>query len=418
VNRLEIGIAFRYLRSRRESKFLSLISIIAILGVTIAVCALIVTIGIMNGLQTDLREKILIGSPSIKIVAKEDDAAMSDWHTLMQTVAAQKGVVTLAPFVNTQALIQSKGHVYREAAVIEGLLPDGPHTPQVTALRAHASAGDFTFATTDGRHRGAVLGERLAEQLNVVPGVDSVTLLAGDPNKINGVTGMPTPVVTTLEVTGILSTGVFEYDNSYVVVSLSVAQELAQLGGAVTGLEVKTKSRDAAVELAPKIAAVIGPRFQVLDWREQNTSLFTALKLEKLGMAVILGLIGLVAAFNIVSTLVMVVTDKTKEIGILRAMGMPASSVRRVFFAQGLAIGAIGTTAGLLLGVGVSLAIGVGKLIRLDPRTYFIDHVPVSMQPMDVGLIVFVSLAIAAIATVYPALQAAKLYPVDAIRRD
>lgn len=418
MTRLELGIAWRYLHSRRGSKLLSLISMIAILGVTVAVSALIVIIGVMNGLQNDLREKILIGSPDIRVLTYGEDMVMTEWPDVEKKVARQKGVVAVAPFVHTQALVQSSRHKYREAAFIEGLLPDGPNTPQVTSIRQRATAGDFKFETLDGRHRGAVIGAKLAERLNATPGIDSITVLTANPNKINAVTGMPTPVAETFEVTGIFETGMYEYDNSYVIVSLDVAQELAQLGNAVTGLEVKTPTRDDAPDIGLRLADSLGMPFRVMDWQQQNSTLFTALKLEKLGMALILMLIVLVAAFNIVSTLIMVVTDKTREIGILRAMGMPAKSIRRVFFAQGIVIGVVGTVAGLVIGLGASFVINQRRLIALDPSVYFIDHLPVSTQPVDVSLIVLASLAIAALATIYPSLQASRLYPVEAIRHE
>ena len=195
------------------------------------------------------------------------------------------------------------------------------------------------------------------------------------------------------------------------------AQQLAQLGTAVTGIEVRTPTRWVAPEIGQRLADTLGP-LRVLDWHQQNNQLFSALKLEKLGMTVILLLIVLVAAFNIISTLVMVVTDKTREIGILRAMGMPARSIRRLFFAQGLVIGVVGTGAGLVVGLAAAIIIGRNKLIALDPTIYFIDHLPVATQPLDVTLIVVASLAVAALATVYPALQAARLYPVEAIRHE
>ena len=418
MTRLELSIAWRYLRSRRGSKLLSLISVIAILGVTVAVSALIVIMGVMNGLQTDLREKILIGSPDIRVLTYGEDMVLNDWPKWERIVARQPGVVAVAPFVHTQALVQSNRHKYRETAFVEGILPDGPQTPQVTAIRTRAKAGDWTFATTDGKHRGAMIGARLAERLNVTPGVDSVTILTVNQSKIDPVTGYPAPSIQTFEVTGIFQTDMYEYDNGYVIIALDAAQQLAQLGDAVTGLEVKTPTRESAAAIAARISDTLGMPFRVLDWHQQNSSLFNALKLEKLGMSIILMLIVLVAAFNIISTLIMVVTDKTREIGILRAMGMPARSIRRVFFAQGVVIGVVGTAAGLAIGLAASILIGQKRLIPLDPSVYFIDHLPVSTQPLDVALIVLASLGVAALATIYPALQAARLYPVEAIRHE
>ena len=416
MTRLELQIAWRYLRSRRGSKLLSLISIIAIGGVLVGVSALIVIIGVMNGLQHDLREKILVGSPDIRVLSYGEDLKITDWPKVLDKVRKQKGVVTAAPFVLTEALMTG-GHDYSGGVYVVGLLPQGRGVPDVTTIRSHVIQGDFRFASTDGEHRGVVLGKLLASRFNKYPG-DSISLVTSGGLKLNPVTGTLVPRIQTFEVTGTVQTGMYEYDNAYAFIALDKAQSLAGLGDGVTGIEVKTADRWQARTVANRIVAALGWPFRTVDWEEQNSSLFQALKLEKLGMGVILLLIVLVAAFNIVSTLTMVVADKTKEIGILKAMGMPAKSIRRIFFAQGLVIGVVGTVLGLLLGFGAALALDKYQFIKLDPTVYFIDHLPVSTQPMDVLWIILASIAIAAIATVYPSVQASRLFPIEAIRHE
>ena len=416
MTKLELQIAWRYLRSRRGSKLLSLISIIAIGGVLVGVSALIVIIGVMNGLQHDLREKILVGSPDIRVLTYGEDLKIEDWPAVLAKVRKQPGVVTAAPFVLTEALMTA-GHDYAGGVYVVGLQPQARGVPDVTTIRSHTTQGDFRFASTDGQHRGVVLGKLLALRFNKWAG-DSINLLSAGRGKMNPVTGGFVPRVETFEVTGIVSTGMYEYDNSYAFIALDKAQTLADLGGGVTGIEVKTADRWQAATVASRLVAALGWPYRTVDWEEQNHSLFQALKLEKLGMGVILLLIVLVAAFNIVSTLTMVVADKTKEIGILKAMGMPARSIRRIFFAQGLVIGVVGTALGLVLGFGAALALDKYQFIKLDAQVYFIDHLPVSTQPMDVMWIIIASIAIAAIATVYPSVQASRLYPIEAIRHE
>ena len=416
MTKLELQIAWRYLRSRRGSKLLSLISIIAIGGVLVGVSALIVIIGVMNGLQHDLREKILVGSPDVRVLSYGEDLKITDWQAVLDKVRKQPGVVTAAPFVLTEALMTA-GHDYAGGVYVVGLLPAGRGVPDVTTIRSHATVGDFRFASTDGQQRGVVLGRLLASRFNKWPG-DSINLLSAGGAKMNPVTGGLVPRVERFEVTGIVSTGMYEYDNSYVFVAIDKAQNLAGLGDGVTGIEVKTTDRWQATAVAAQLTGALGWPYRTVDWQEQNHSLFQALKLEKLGMGVILLLIVLVAAFNIVSTLTMVVADKTKEIGILKAMGMPAKSIRRIFFAQGLLIGVVGTFFGLLLGFGAALALDKYQFIKLDPQVYFIDHLPVSTQPTDVIWIVVASIAIAAVATLYPSIQASRLYPIEAIRHE
>jgi lipoprotein-releasing system permease protein len=416
MSKLELQIAWRYLRSRRGSKLLSLISIIAIGGVLVGVSALIVIIGVMNGLQHDLREKILVGSPDIRVMTYGEDLKINDWPSVLAKVRKQPGVVTAAPFVLTEG-VMTGGHSYAGGVYIVGLQPQGRGVPDVTTIRSHAIDGDFRFASGDGQHRGVVLGKLLASRFAKFVG-DTIQLLTVGATKMDPVTGGIMPRAERFEVTGVVSTGMYEYDNSYVFIALDKAQNLAGLGDGVTGIEVKTTDRWQASTVASRLVGALGWPYRTVDWEEQNHSLFQALKLEKLGMGVILLLIVLVAAFNIVSTLTMVVADKTKEIGILKAMGMRASSIRRIFFAQGLVIGIVGTVLGLIIGFGAALALDRYQFIKLDPTVYFIDHLPVSTQPMDVVWIIVASVAIAAIATVYPSVQASRLFPIDAIRHE
>jgi lipoprotein-releasing system permease protein len=421
LTNLEISIAWRYLRSRRGSKMVSAVALIAVTGIAVAVSALIVIMGVMSGLREDFREKILIGSPDVQILPYGADFVMNGWSARMALLAQQPGVEKIAPFVVTQALLITKSTRMR-GVFVRGLLPDGPTTPHVTAIREHAVKGDFTFASGDGAHHGAVLGATLAESLGLRVGHDSITLLTMNKRAAelggSGLGGMPLPHAVRLPVTGTFGTGLYEYDASYVVVSLEEAQALASIGDAITGLEIKTRTRWVAPEVAERLQSVIGTEVRALDWHQQNNALFTLLNLEKLGLAVILMLVVLVAAFNVVGTLVMIVTDKTKEIGILRAMGMPARSIKRVFVVQGLAIGVVGTFAGLAVGLILSQVLAHTRLIPLNPKIYYIDHLPVSTQLVDVAGTVLASLMIAALATIYPSVRAARLYPVEAIRAE
>jgi lipoprotein-releasing system permease protein len=416
MSSLELSIAWRYLRSRRGSKLLSFISVIAIVGVVVGVSALIVVMGVMNGLQRDLREKILIGSPDIRVLSFGADMRIDDWQSVLKKVQAEPGVVAAGPFVMTQCLVNA-GHSYMEGGYVVGLPPQTRDAPEVTDIRKRATIGDFRFASSDGAGRGIALGKLVAGRLNAFVG-DTVTLVCLGKGEINAVTGQPVPLTMRFEVTGVFDTGMDEYDNAYMYVALPVAQELAGLGDGVTGIEVKTRNRWDAKEVGDQLAKQLQFPYRTVDWQEQNKSLFQALKLEKLGMGLILLLIVLVAAFNIVSNLTMVVTDKTREIGILKAMGMTSSSVRRVFFAQGLVIGLVGTLLGVMLGIAASLALGKYQFIKLNPEIYFIDHLPVATEAVDIIMTIVASIGIAALATLYPSMQAARLYPIEAIRHE
>lgn len=411
MTRLEWSIAWRYLRSRRQSALLSFISMIAVGGVIVGVSALIVIIGVMNGLQIDLREKILLGSPDVRVLTF-GPLRMPDWERVLITVRTQPGVVAAEPFVLTEGVVTSASHT--QGVSIKGIPATVDGVP-VTDIRDRAVEGDFRFFSEDGQRRGAVLGRRLADKLGVFVG-DTIGILAAGGMNLSAMIVGRLPQVQLLPVTGVFETGMYQYDDAYVYTDLSVARQLAGLESAVTGLDVKTTDRWTAPIVATQLDSALGIPYRAEDWSEQNAALFSALKLEKFAMTVILLLIVIVAAFNIVSTLTMVVRDKTREIGILKAMGLKSRSVRNVFLLQGAVIGLVGTLAGLILGVAAGIALDRYRLIRLNPEIYFIDHLPVAMQWLDTTMIVVASVLIATIATLYPARQAARLFPVEAIR--
>lgn len=415
-SRLDLRIAMRYLRSRRSSRLLSLIGVIAVGGVALGVTALVLVLGVMNGLQNDLREKILVVNPHLRILTYGEGLRLDDWEALLTRVRTTPGVEAAAAFVLSQGLI-SAGHDYTEGVAVIGVETD-TGTRAVTSLPRHFTKGDLSFRTTQpGVDGGIAIGNRLASKLGAYPG-DVVTLVAPAGSQFNRALGTFMPKYRRYEVTGMFDTGMYDYDNSYVVMSRKAAQAFAGLGAAVTGLELRLTHPEAANEFGSELEARLGYPYRALDWQLQNRSLFSALKLEKLAMGFVVFLICVVAAFNVVGTLTMVVRHKTREIGILLAMGMPRGAIRRVFLAQGLFIGLVGTAVGAVVGLVAGAAVNRGHLIPIDPSVYFIDHLPVLAEPVDAVLVILASLVIATLAPLYPSVQAAGLDPVTAIRSE
>jgi lipoprotein-releasing system permease protein len=415
-SRLERQIAQRYLRSRRGSRVASLNTVISTGGVAVGVLALIVVLGVMNGLRDDLRERILIANPHLRILTFGAGLRMDDWKPVLERARKAPGVVAAAPEVISQAGITA-GQDYGEGVNLLGFETD-TGTKSVTSLPQSIKKGDLSFRTTKpGVDGGILLGARLASRLSVYPG-DVVTLVPVTQAKMNAAIGVAVPRFWKFEVTGLFETGMFQYDNQFVVVKRQVAQQFTGLGDAVSGLAVRVNDPDRAPEIGEAIEKQLGYPYRALDWQTQNVSLFSALELEKIAMGLIIFFIMVVAAFNIVGTLTMVVADKTREIGILRAMGLTSPSVARIFLLQGAVIGVVGTTIGLVTGLVVAYVVDKSGWIRINPAVYFIDHLPVHVEALDVSVVVLASLAIAVLATLYPSQSAAALTPVEAIRHE
>jgi len=411
---LDLQVAMRYLRSRRSSRLISLITVIAVGGVTIGVMALVIVLGVMNGMQNDLREKILVVNPHLRVLTYGEGLRLDDWSKVLGQVKRASGVQAAAPFVTTEGLI-SAGHDYAEGVMVIGVESD-TGSRAVTSLPHYFTKGDLTFRKTRSDVEGGVaIGTRLSSKLSAYPG-DVITMVAPAGSQFNRSIGAFVPKYRRYEVTGLFETGMYDYDNSYLLMSRPAAQDFAGLGGAVTGIEVRLADPERASEAGQQLESMLGYPYRALDWQLQNRSLFSALKLEKLAMGLVVFLICVVAAFNVVGTLTMVVRDKTREIGILLAMGMQRSRIRRVFLVQGVFIGLVGTALGAVLGMIVGAMVNRGHLIPIDPSIYFIDHLPVLNNPLDALAVIGASLVIATLAPLYPSIQAARLDPVNAIR--
>ena len=406
----EYFIAGRYLRTKQKEAFISLITMLSIAGVTVGVMALIVVIAVMAGFESDLKQRIL-GVESHAVVMRHG-GPFFDYRKIIQQLESTDGVEAVTPFIYTQSMLRSTFGV--SGIVLRGVEPESAgrvikileRTPLKQLERRH-SKKDSTVSIP-----GIILGKELARNLGVVEG-DTVYLIS--PRGIISPIGH-LPAMKRFEVVGRLESGMYEYDGSLAYIHLSDAQKILRMGDSVTGIEVRVDDIYDARKIAQSIVANLGFPYWAKDWMQMNRNLFSALKLEKTVMFIILVLIVLVAAFNIASTLIMMVLGKTKDIAILKAMGATDNSIKRIFIFKGLVIGALGTTLGVCLGFILCKLLEKYKFIELPGDVYYISTLPVRLEILDVSMIAAAAMLICFIATLYPAHQASKLDPVEAIR--
>jgi lipoprotein-releasing system permease protein len=397
---LELWLAWRHLRAKRSERFISLITWLSAAGVAVGVAALIVVYSVMTGYTETLRDKIVGMNAHVTVYALRGN--MADEDDVPGHLRKMEGVVSASPFVMGQAILAAPGAV--KGALIRGIDPKDPEW--LASIGNNIVAGNAT-TLRDGSP-SLLLGKELASQLKLHVG-DTV----GATVPVGGA-----PRLRSFRVVGIFSTGMYEYDSKLAVASLDTARSLLGLGKESTGVEVRVADLMAADVYAQTIGKALGPSYWVADWKRLNRNMFFALELQRVVLSLILGLIVLVAAFNVAATLIMVVLEKTREIGILKAMGAPNRSIRRIFTAQGLLIGVVGAAGGLALGLGVCELLARYPLIKIPSDIYLFDRLPVIVRPAPCALFALTAVALCYLATLYPSWQASRLNPVDAIRTE
>ncbi len=398
-------VGLRYFRSRRRGGFLSLITFISIFGVAVGVSALIVVLAVMNGFQSDLKERIL--GINSHIIVQSLSGRIEDYPEVIEKIKSIEGITSASPFIYCQGLLSANGRV--SGVAIRGIdVKSAQKTPQ---LSSHLLLGSFENLS-DKTHIGIILGSELARNLGVNLH-DYVSLIVP--------TGRITPLGTiprsmSFKVVGLFQSGMYQYDQSLAFVSLDVAQKLTGIGNSVMGIEIRLKDPEEAKPIGQVLIQKLGYRFWIRNWMQMNKNLFSALKLEKTVMFIILTLIVFVAAFNIVSSLIMLVINKTRDIAILKAMGATSKSIKKLFMLTGFLIGFSGTIIGLASGLVLCGILKKYHFIELPKDIYYISTLPVRVEISDVMVISISALTISLIATIYPANQAAKMNPVEALR--
>lgn len=393
--RAELMLSWRYLITKRKEKFISLISVISILGVAIGVMALIVVIAVMTGFDKDLHDKI-VGSYSHITLTGYKAIDSAEYESIAKVISANAHVKDISPYIQGQVLIKEDNKFF--AVGLKGI--DPLKEAKVTKIKEYLIAGSIDTLGQDG----IVIGKELAAYLGL--GLHSNLTLYS-----------PLGKQYILKVAGIFNSGMYDYDLNLVFTGLKSAQDIFGLPNQISAIAVKLDNPDLAAKVKEGLGSILGFNYNIKTWEDANQNFFAALKLEKLTMFIILALIILVASFNIISTLIVMVVEKTKDIGILKALGMSASGVRKIFTYQGLIIGTLGILLGSLGGVVLCWLLKKYQFVKLPQDIYYIDRLPVSLEFWpDILLIISLAMAIVLISTIYPAVKASRLNPIEALR--
>ena len=403
----ELHVALRYLLAKRKQAFISIISLISTLGVTVGVMALVIAVALMTGLQDEIRDRIVGANPHIYVWKT---SGIDDYHAEAARLRQVPHVVGAAPAILGKALVTAaRSDDFVNLTGIDPVLEAG-----VTDLRKAMESGSLDGLngdSEDGALGGILLGKDLARGLGVSVG-DSVQVVT--PHGTLSPMGM-VPVPRRLRVAGTFSLGLYEFDNTTGFVSLDVAKRLFDTDR-IALIQLRVDDIWRASEVSRSITGTLGDQYFTQDWSEMNRSLFSALWLEKMAISLTIGLIVMVAALNIIASLILLVMEKNRDIAILKTMGASARSITTIFMMQGLIIGIVGTTVGAAAGYALSYLLDRYKMISVPVDVYQVSHVPFKVQPQDFALVIVAAIVVCFVATIYPSRQAARLDPAQALR--
>ena len=394
----ETNIGLRYLRSKRKEAFISFTTWIAVTGIAIGVMALIIVIAVMTGFQNEIRERILGINPHVLVLSLEGDVKAPE--DLVNTIKQVNGVTHAFPFITFQAMVQS-------GRQLSGVAVKGLNAEDIKFMEKLLKEGSISVLEKKGN---ILIGKELAKHMGLLPG-DPFTIMV----PFGGYSPMGAmPETVRVKVGGIFETGMYEIDNTLIIMSLKDVEGIMGIGA--TGIEVKLKDAYTADETRKEIVKKLGRGYFARTWIEMNKNLFSALKLEKIAMFIILALIIFVASFNIISSLIMTVMEKKKDIAILKAMGAKKKSIMKIFMVEGVTIGVLGALIGSISGYGICEIIRRYKIIKLPEDIYYISSLPIKISLFDVALVAFVTMLICILATLYPSYKASKIDPVETLR--
>jgi lipoprotein-releasing system permease protein len=402
--KFELMVAIRYLKAKRKQAVISLITIISIIGVGAGVAALIIALAINAGFREDLQKRLLGAQANVSILRKDRAGGIADYMRVTKEIEQVPGVTFAAPAVYQKALIYSLSQA--NGIMLKGIIPELESS--LSALSTNMVDGSLN----DFHEDSIILGKELSKALGVSKG-DKVRVVSIE----TSLTPLgAVPRYRAFTVSGLFESGLYDLDSTWVYVPLPAAQRLFGLSDVVSTIEVKVNDIYQAKVIGQKIVDRIGGDFEFTDWMTMNQSIFQALQLERIVTLITIGLIVLVAALNIVATLIMMVLEKTRDIAILMSMGATKDNIRRIFILQGVIIGVVGTVLGVAIGQTVCRIADSYHLIRLAPDIYSIAYVPFKAAPLDSAIVATLAVFISFIATLYPSAAASKLQPVEALR--